>query len=141
MRVNSTFHASASSSNHLPKLILAIAMVLLCIAPVSAQLAGKGAIKGTITDSSGALVPNATVTATSTTRGTSLSVTSTASGDFQVTPLDPDIYTLQVKAPGFSTTTQENVHVNALEVANVNITMKVGSENESVNRLSRSSSP
>jgi hypothetical protein len=107
-------------------------MVLLCIAPASGQLAGKGSIKGSVTDPSGAVVPNATITVTSTTRGTTLVVTSSGSGDYEVSPLDPDIYNIMVKASGFSTTTQENVHVNALEVSNVNINMKVGSENESV---------
>jgi hypothetical protein len=36
----------------------------------SAQLAGKGEIKGTVIDSTGAVIPGATVTATSTTQGT-----------------------------------------------------------------------
>jgi hypothetical protein len=59
-------------------------------------------------------------------------VTSTASGDYELSPLDADIYTVTVKAQGFATTTQENVHVNSLEVANVNMTLRVGSEAESV---------
>jgi hypothetical protein len=100
--------------------------------PASAQLAGKGSIKGSITDSSGAVVPNATVTATSTTRGTRLTTTSTSAGNYELTPLDPDVFVVTVTAQGFATTTQQNVHVNALEISNVNITLNVGSQAESV---------
>ena len=113
-------------------LLVLLAAVLLCGSPASAQLAGKGEIKGTVTDPTGAVVPNATVVATSTSRGLKFTTTTSASGDFSVSPLDPDIYSLTVTATGLSTTTQENVHVNALEVANVNISLKLGAESETV---------
>jgi hypothetical protein len=107
-------------------------MVALFSAPAYAQLAGKGSIKGTVTDPSGAVVPNATVVATSTTRGTTLSTTTTSSGDYNLSPLDADLYTIRVTAAGFASTTQENIQVNSLEVANVNVVIKVGSSTESV---------
>src|SRR5215469_7372728 len=113
-------------------LVIIAAVVLVWGMPAGAQLSGKGSIKGAVTDPTGAVVPNATDVATSTTRGTSLTATSTSSGDYELSPLDADVYTVTVKAPGFATTTQENVHVNSLEVSNVNVTMKVGSETESV---------
>ena len=113
-------------------LVLLAAVFLLCTPPASAQLAGKGAIKGVVTDPTGAVVPGAAVVATSTTRGISVTSKSTSSGDFTVSPLDPDIYTLTVTAPGFQTTRQENVHVNALETASVNVDLTVGSESQSV---------
>ena len=113
-------------------LLVLLAAVLLCSSPASAQLAGKGEIKGTVTDPTGAVVPNATVVATSTSRGLKFTTTTSASGDFSVSPLDPDIYSLTVTATGLSTTTQENIHVNALEVANVNISLKLGAESETV---------
>ena len=113
-------------------LLVLLASVLLCGSPASAQLAGKGEIKGTVTDPTGAVVPNATVVATSPSRGLKFTTTTSASGDFSVSPLDPDIYSLTVTATGLSTTTQENIHVNALEVANVNISLKLGAESETV---------
>ncbi len=118
--------------NLLPSLLVLLAAVLICASPVSAQLAGKGEIRGTVTDPSGAVVPGATVVATSTSRGLKFATTSSASGDFSVTPLDPDIYSLTVSATGLSTTTQENIHVNALEVANVNVSLRLGAESETV---------
>src|SRR6516165_5654752 len=96
--------------------VLFAALFLLTASPAGAQLAGKGEIKGTVTDPSGAVVPGATVTATSTTRGTKTAVKSSSSGLYDISPLDPDIYTVTATAQGFSTTNQENVHVNALEI-------------------------
>ncbi len=132
MRTNLSPKSKASGLARFPRLLLIGIAILLSTIPLSAQLAGKGSIKGSVTDPTGAVVPNATITATSTTRGTKLTVTSTAAGDYNLSPLDPDIYTVTVKAAGFSTTTQQNVHVNALEVSDVNIALNVGSENETV---------
>jgi hypothetical protein len=107
-------------------------MFLLATTPARAQLSGKGEIKGTVADPSGAVVPGATVIATSTSRGTKTTAKSTSAGDYSVSPLDPDIYTLTVTAQGFQTTNQENIHVNALEISNVNVSLKLGAETESV---------
>ncbi len=108
------------------------AVVLFVTAPAMAQLAGKGAINGVVTDPTGAVVANATIVATSTTRGTSVTVKSNNSGNYSISPLDADIYTVTVTAQGFQKVTQENVHVNSLEVATVNIALQVGSEAQSV---------
>ena len=120
-----------SLGRFLPLIILA-AIVFFSASFASAQLAGKGEIKGKVADPTGAVVPNATVTATSTTRGTKLSAASNASGEYTLSPLDADIYTLSVSAPGFKSVTQENVHVNALEIADVPISLAVGSSTEVV---------
>src|ERR1700754_1228126 len=98
----------------------------------NAQLAGKGEIKGVVTDASGAVIPGAVVTATSATQGTKISRTSSSSGDFDITPLNPDVYTLTVTAKGFQTLSQQEVHVNALEVADLKLTMTIGSETQTI---------
>jgi hypothetical protein len=114
-------------------LVLLAAVVLLWSSSASAQLSGKGEIKGVVTDSSGAMVPGAVVTATSTTQGSTLSRTTSNSGDFDLTPLNPDIYTVTVTAKGFQTLTQQDVHVNALEVADLKLALTVGAESQSIN--------
>jgi len=62
--------------------------VLLLAATATAQLSGKGEIKGVITDSTGAVVPGATVVAVSNSRGTKVSRVSTSAGDYDLSPLD-----------------------------------------------------
>jgi hypothetical protein len=113
-------------------LLLLTATMSLLSSPASAQLSGKGEIKGTVTDSSGAVVPNATVTATSTTQGSKLSRSTSSSGDFDLSPLNPDVYRITVTANGFQTLNQENVHVNALEVSDLKLALTVGSESQSI---------
>jgi hypothetical protein len=114
-------------------LTLLTAVLVLWTSSASAQLAGKGEIKGVVTDSSGAVVPGATVTATSTTQGTKFSRTTSNSGDFDLTPLNADIYTVTITAKGFQTLVQQDVHVNALEVADLKLALTVGSESQSIN--------
>ncbi len=112
---------------------LSLLFVFVLLSPSSiAQLSGKGEIKGVVADSSGAVIPNATVTVTSSTRGTKSTQTTSASGDFDISPLDADNYTITVTAKGFQSITQRNVNVNALEIANVNLTLTVGSESQSI---------
>src|SRR5438445_1474638 len=113
-------------------LALLTAIVLLLNSSASAQLSGKGEIKGVVTDSSGAVVPDATVTATSTTQGTKFTRNTSSSGDFDLTALNPDIYTVTVTRQGFQTVTQQNVHVNALEIQDLRITLPVGTESQTV---------
>jgi hypothetical protein len=112
--------------------VLVIATIMFAGMPLFAQLAGKGLIKGTVTDSTGAVIANATVTATSDSRGLRSAVTSSSTGDFQISPLDPDVYTVTVTAAGFQTVTQKDVHVNALEVSDLPVRMQVGSSTENV---------
>ena len=114
-------------------LILFLAAAALLFSPLAnAQLAGKGEIKGSVTDPTGAVVPGATIVATSNARGISSTVTSNGSGEFTISPLDADIYTLTATASGFQTLTQEAVHVNSLEIADVPVKLAVGQSTESV---------
>lgn len=112
--------------------VLFAALLLLFALPASAQLSGKGEIVGTVTDPAGAVVSGATVVATSTTRGTTLTTKTTSAGDYTLSPLDADTYTVTVTAKGFKTRTQADVIVNALEITTVNINLVLGTESETV---------
>jgi hypothetical protein len=52
-------------------------------------MAGTGAISGTVTDATGAVIPNATVTAIRVDTNTATVRTTTSAGDFNITPLTP----------------------------------------------------
>ncbi len=107
-------------------------LLFVCTLGASAQLAGKGQIRGTVFDASGAAIPNATVTITNTATGVATKTTSTSAGDYSVPTLDPGIYTVVVTAPGFESLTQQNVHVNALETQTVNPKLPIGNSTEEV---------
>ena len=112
--------------------IVLVAIVALFASSALAQLAGKGEIKGVVTDPTGAVVSNATVVAISTARGTRFTATTGNAGEYTIPSLDPDIYTLTVSANGFKTVTQQNVHVNALEIADVPVSVEIGTSAETV---------
>ncbi|HWG16916.1 MAG TPA: carboxypeptidase-like regulatory domain-containing protein [Acidobacteriaceae bacterium] len=97
-----------------------------------AQLAGTGAIAGTVQDPSGAVVGNATVTATNVNTNVVTTRTTTKSGDYTISPLAPGTYTLVVAAPGFQGYKQENVTVDALNTVAVNVNLTVGQASETV---------
>lgn len=97
-----------------------------------AQLSGKGEIKGTVKDPSGAVVTNATVTATEVSTGVSTARPTNASGVYEISPLDAGVYMVTVTATGFEKLTQANVHVNALEISDYDPVLTVGSSSETV---------
>ncbi len=98
----------------------------------NAQLSGQGEIKGTVKDGTGAVVPNAVVTATEGTTGLSVSRTTNGEGNFDLTPMDPGIYTVTTAGAGFEKLSQANVHVNAMEVVNYNPVLTIGSSSETI---------
>jgi Carboxypeptidase regulatory-like domain/TonB-dependent Receptor Plug Domain len=108
----------------------------LCVAIFAAQpafsQADQGAITGTVTDSTGAVVPNAAVTVSSTETGLTLKGTTDNSGVFVFSPLKIGTYTVSAVAPGFSTTTQENVTLHVQDRISLQIALKNGAENTEV---------
>ena len=106
--------------------ITMLALVLMSPLGARAQLSGKGAITGTVQDKTGAVIANATVTATNAASGITTVTKSTGAGDFNFSNLDPGIYTVTTTAPGFEKLTQENIHVNALETQAYNPVLQVG---------------
>lgn len=109
-----------------------VAVALIVPAGARAQLAGTGAITGTVTDSSGAIIPNATVTATSLATNTKTVRSTTGAGDYTITPLAPGDYTLTISAHGFQTFEQKNIPVNALATVTVNAKLAVGAAEQTV---------
>jgi hypothetical protein len=97
-----------------------------------AQIAGTGAISGMVTDATGAVIPNATVTVTSAETNEKTVRTTTGAGDFNVSPLTPGVYSVSVSAEGFTNFVQENVTVNALQTVALNVRLAVGTAQQTV---------
>src|ERR1700733_2335672 len=92
----------------------------------------QGSISGVVQDSSGAVIPNAKVTLLNKDIGLSLETTTKGSGEYIFTPIRIGNYSVSVMAPGFSTTTQENLKVNVEQHLQVNIFLKTGASAETV---------
>jgi Carboxypeptidase regulatory-like domain len=104
---------------------------LLLISPARGQ-AVYGTIFGTVTDESGAAVPDATITVTAPAKGTAVTVTSNASGDYSVSHLIPDVYDLKVEAKGFKSFETKGIQVQADTAPRIDPTMSVGGAAETV---------
>lgn len=93
-----------------------------------------GTVLGTIKDQQGGVIPGATVTLTSETRGTvSAPVATNEAGDFVFPNVTADTYTVQVEMPSFRTLRRERVEVNpGARVALGTLTLEVGGTTEVV---------
>jgi hypothetical protein len=104
---------------------------LVLLAPASAQSV-YGSIFGTVTDKSGAAVPGATITVTDEAKGTVVTATSNASGDYSVAHLIPDVYDLKVSMKGFKTFETKGISVEADAAPRIDPMMDVGGSTETV---------
>jgi hypothetical protein len=109
-----------------------VAMVAFFASSAAAQLSGTGAISGTVTDPTGAVISGATVTATNTGTNVKTVRTTTGAGDYNITPLTPGNYTVSVTAKGFQQLAQENVTVDALATVNLPLKLTIGRNDETV---------
>ena len=91
-----------------------------------------GSIFGTVTDPTGAVIPNAKVTVTDVRKGTSESYTTNESGNYSATHLIPDIYKIKIEASGFSAAESDEIQVSADTGSKFDATMKTGAQTETV---------
>ena len=110
------------------------AFVLLCgsCVPGAFGQAVFGSILGTVTDPSGAAVPNAKVTVIDQRKGTTDQTTTNESGNYTVTHLIPDVYTVHVEGTGFKKLEFKDVQVSADTGSKVDGQFQVGSASEQV---------
>jgi Carboxypeptidase regulatory-like domain len=92
----------------------------------------EGSITGTVTDTTGAVVPEAQVTLLNTDQGLTLETHTDATGGYTFSPVRIGHYTVTVSANGFSKTTQKNLTVQVAQTLQVNISLKPGATSETV---------
>jgi len=99
----------------------------------SAAAQATGTVAGTVKDSQGGIIPGATVTLVSETRGTTFDTTSGATGDFVLSNVPGDVYTVRVSMDGFKTSERKGVNVSPGDrVAVGTVTIEVGTLAETV---------
>ena len=112
--------------------VLTLAALSFTLHPSAHAQAVFGSIIGTVTDSTGAVVPNATVVVTDTNKGISQTVQTNASGDYTVSRLIPDIYSVKVTSQAFAPAENDNITVSADTAPQVNITLSVNGTSQNV---------
>lgn len=98
-----------------------------------AQIATTTAtISGMVTDPTGAVLPNATVTLVSPEKGITRTFTTGNAGRYTFSLLPPAAYELSVKAKGFRTYKQSGIVLHAAQTAAQDVSLTVGAETQSV---------
>jgi hypothetical protein len=114
--------------------VIAIAMLLLAAVSVSlAQTGATGTIIGTVTDASGATVPNAKVTIVNAATNVTRETTTSSTGTYAVPFLIPGVYNVTVGSAGFSSQVVSGVTLAVGKELAVDLRLKPGSVTESVN--------
>jgi hypothetical protein len=113
----------------------ALLRIVVCVAIACATATAQkdtGGITGTITDPSGAVVSGAKISVTDVDRGTTLTTTTNAQGEYVASPLKVGRYTVTVEKAGFQKAVLGPVRVDVQERPAVNAQLRVGSIFETV---------
>ncbi|MCJ7501433.1 MAG: carboxypeptidase-like regulatory domain-containing protein, partial [Acidobacteriia bacterium] len=114
------------------KLSTALWVAFLLLLPAFAFAQGtRGTLTGSVTDPTGALVPEATITITEMKTGVTTTVASSSAGYYR-TSVPPGTYRLEAKKEGFKTAVAENIVVPVAQVVDIPFTLQVGNVAESV---------
>jgi hypothetical protein len=131
------FISKSRKPGTLSKLFLMGALLSVSVgiaAPRSAfaQSSTAGAIGGTVTDSSGALLPGSVITVTSTETGATKTVKANRNGEYRVDDLVPGVYTATFSSDGFAPLQENTITVTVGSLSAVSPKLKAGSISDKV---------
>ena len=109
-----------------------VAMFLLFATLAASGQVDQGTITGTVHDPTGAVISNAQITVTDIDAGLTLQTTSNDSGVFVVSPLKIGNYQVSGTASGFQTVVRTNLHLDAQQRMDVNLTLHPGAVSTTV---------
>jgi hypothetical protein len=112
--------------------LLCAATLLLFSTLAGAQIAGTGSIQGTVTDSTGAVIANATVTLTNQATHVKHTTQTTGAGVFLFSSLRVGTYDLSAAASGFKTYLQTGIVLEVGSSIAVNPSLSVGAQSQQV---------
>src|SRR5213595_1836199 len=108
------------------------ALVIGFWTPQASGLAVFGSIYGTVTDPSGAAVPNAKVTITDQEKGTRFDTTTNVDGNYTKDRLIPSLYTVEVQGSGFRKAVSKDIRVNVDQGSRLDIGLQLGDVSQEV---------
>jgi len=114
---------------------LSVLFSFFALPSIAAAQSDRGAIAGTVVDSSGAAISNATISVTGAETGAAYRTTTTSTGAYRIPDMQVGVYNLSVTAPGFKTAQQNGVTVQVNSTASLDITLQPGDVKETVTVL------
>src|SRR5882757_9852026 len=121
-------------------LTLAVAALFLISAgrPASAQTSGVGNITGTVTDSTGATVPNSAVVILNTDTGVTRNITTNSDGSYTASFLQPGHYEVTIGGGGFGKVDRKNLVLTVGQILTVDAALPPASASTEVTVTSES---
>ena len=104
----------------------------LLLTSVAIAQVDRGTVTGTVTDQSGAVIPDVAITVTNVATGISNNAVTSAAGIYVVPLLPPGTYRLTAEKQGFKKFTQTNILVTVGDTTRADVGMTVGSKTETV---------
>jgi hypothetical protein len=117
-------------SLHAFRTLLRTSVLALCTLPMHGQTANTGAMAGTVSDPSGAVVPRAAVVINNQGTGEKRDLAADAEGNFSVQFLTPGNYDIVVRAAGFEPFILNGVQVQITEVSRLKIQLALSGAKE-----------
>ena len=118
--------------SHVVATLALVMLAILAIPGVMAQSSGTSGLTGTITDPSGAAIPNVSVTLTSNATGQTRTTTSDSDGTYKFALLPPGDYKVRFAVSGFKTSEVASITLNVTETPALNRTLEIGAQTEEV---------
>jgi hypothetical protein len=125
------FDLDKGGVENMKRLVIAILVILSLAVGVNAQTF-RGTINGTVTDPSGALVPNATVKASEIATGIDHTTSTTSDGAFAFQDIPLGQYKITVTATGFPAYTVDKVEVSAGQIYTLNVKLSLQQQTTTV---------
>ncbi|HUK46459.1 MAG TPA: TonB-dependent receptor [Terriglobales bacterium] len=108
--------------------VVSLAILIACTTPVWAQSGTTGALTGTVTDPSNAVISGATVAADNKATGQERTTVTDVSGVYKFSQLPPGDYSVKFSASGFKTAQVGSVTINITETAVLNAKLELGAQ-------------
>ena len=118
---------------HMKRIILVFASVFFALSITAwCQQQESAAIVGTVTDSSGAVIPNAKVTVSNIDKGITRELTSNSAGAYSAPSIPIGNYTVTAEAPGFQKLTRSGITLQVGQAQRVDMQLTVGQVTQEV---------
>jgi Carboxypeptidase regulatory-like domain len=106
--------------------------LIMLLGAVQLRADVTGSIIGYVRDSSGAVLPNATLTVTQTSTGYTRTATTDSSGAYSILALPPGTYRLTASMAGFENGVVENINLNVNDALKYDFSLQVGNVSQTV---------
>src|SRR4051812_22098804 len=108
-------------------------VVVSAVCPLVNAQVGSSTITGEVRDATEAAVAGARVKVINTQSGVTTELVTNEAGAYRANSILPGVYTVTASAPGFETTSRTNVSLTTAQTVVLDLVLRVGQQNETIN--------